>query len=196
MNIGPYLHGMSRFASVNGEKNRRRKPLSLRRKIINIICFVAGIAIIIAVFAMGLGQIFLIGGAFFLGICIIPTTMSWGKNLVIFETEIAANQRRADMELDFNKKKAMLGYYLMFTPLYILMLGCFFFPARQAWIVPYIPILLMSVITSVLTAHTVDTLGFNLKKYKLTHIVLHIVIFVGGLFIRNYIMDPWLVLNS
>ncbi len=192
MNRGPFLHGMARFAAVNNKRNRRYKRVSLARTIVNIVCFLLGLAVIIAVIALGIGKIFLVGAAFFLGVSAVPLLMSAGKNMVMHETEIAINQKRAEMKLDFNKKRVIIGYFLMFTPLYILMFASFFFPALDAWIVPYIPVFVYTIIAAALTAHTVEMLDFSMKKYKLIHISLFILIAIAGFFIRAFIMFPWL----
>ena len=192
MNRGPFLHGMVRFANVNCKNNRRRRRVTLARTIVNLIFFALGLAVIIAVIALGLGKIFLVGAAFFLGVAAVPLLMSTGKNMVMHETEIAINQKRAEMELDYNKKRVIIGYLLMFTPLYILMLASFFFPALDAWIVPYIPVFVYTLIAAVLTAHTVEALDLSIKKYKWIHISLFVLIAIAGFFIRACIMFPWL----
>lgn len=192
MNRGPFLHGLVRFANVKYKNNRRYKRVSLARTIVNLICFTLGLAVIIAVIALGIGEIFLVGAVFFLGVSAVPLLMSAGKNMVMHETEIAINQRRAEMELDFNKKRVIVGYFLMFTPLYILMLASFFFPALDAWIVPYIPVFVYTLIAAVLSTHTVEILDFSVKKYKFIHTSLFISIAIAGFFIRACIVFPWL----
>lgn len=192
MNRAPFFHGLARFVHVNNKGNRRFKRVSLKRKIINAIFFALGIALLIFVFVKGLGQIFIFGAAFFLGICAIPLSMSTGKNMVLYEAYIAGNQKRANLPLDFNRKKAIIGYILMFAPLYILMLGCFFFPAHKAWVIPYIPLFMYTLISASLSAHTVEALELSMKKYKWIHILLYIGIFALGCFIRIFIMYPWL----
>ena len=189
---GPYLHGMLRFSNVNNKRNRRYKRVSPLRTAVNITCFVLGLAIVITVFALGLGEIFLIGGAFFLGVSAVPLLMSFGKNMVMHETEIALNQKRADIPLDFDRKRAFLGYFLIFTPLYVLMLASFFFPALDAWIVPYIPVFVFTIVSAALTAHTVEILEFSIKRYKLLHISLFVIIAISGFFIRAFVMFPFL----
>ena len=192
MNRGPFLHGMLRFSNVNHEKNRRHKRISLARTILNLICFLAGLTLLIVVIAMGGGPGFLAGAIFFLGVASIPFTMSLGKRFVMRELEFVVNQRRAEMPLDFNKKKAACGYIFMFGPLYILMLACFFFPAHDAWIVPYIPVFLYTLIAAILSKHTVEMFDFSTKKYKWIHISLYIGIFIVGCLARIFIVYPWL----
>ena len=158
----------------------------------DIICFLLGIAFIIAVLALGLADIFLVGAVFFLGVAGIPFSMSIGKNMVMHEAEIALNQKRAELELEYNKTKVIVGYFLMFTPLYVLMLASFFFPAHDAWAVPYIPLFVFTVVAAALTRHTVEILDLNVKKYRWIHISLFVIIAIAGFFIRAYIMFPWL----
>ena len=141
---------------------------------------------------MGGGAGFLAGAVFFFSLSSIPFTMSLGKRFVMRELEFVVNQRRAEIPLDFSVKKVKLGYTLMFAPLYIIMLGCFFFPAHDAWIVPYIPTSLYLVIAAILSKHTVELFNFSTKKYKWIHILLFIAIFIAGIFIRIFIMYPFL----
>ena len=192
MNRGPFLHGMLRFSNVNNEKNRRYKKVSKARAILNLISFILGLTILIVVFSMGGGAGFLAGAVFFFSLSYIPFTMSLGKRFVMRELEFVVNQRRAEIPLDFSVKKVKLGYALMFAPLYVIMLACFFFPAHDAWIVPYIPTALYLVIAAILSKHTVELFNFSTKKYKWLHILLFIAIFIAGIFIRIFIMYPFL----
>ena len=192
MNRGPFLHGMLRFSNVNNEKNRRYKKVSKARAILNLISFILGLTILIVVFSMGGGAGFLAGAVFFFSLSSIPFTMSLGKRFVMRELEFVVNQRRAEIPLDFSVKKVKLGYALMFAPLYVIMLACFFFPAHDAWIVPYIPTALYLVIAAILSKHTVELFNFSTKKYKWLHILLFIAIFIAGIFIRIFIMYPFL----
>lgn len=192
MNRGPFLHGMLRFANAKYEKNRRYKKVSRARAILNLICFLLGLSTVIVVFALGGGPGFIAGAFFFLAIGSIPFTMSLGRKFVMNELEIAVNQRRCEEKLDFSTKKAMIGYTLMFAPLYIIMLACFFFPAKDAWIVPYIPTFVYTIISIILSVHTVENLDFSIKKYKRVHILLFISIAVIGALIRIFIMHPFL----
>ena len=192
MNRGPFYHGILRFSNVNNEKNRRYKRVSKARAILNLISFLLGLTVLIIVIANGGGPGFLAGAIFFLSLASIPFTMSLGKRFVMGEIEFAVNQKRAEMPLDFSTKKAMLGYTLMFAPLYIIMLACFFFPAHEAWIVPYIPTFLYTLIAAILSKHTVELLDFSTRKYKWVHILLFIGIFIAGVLIRIFIMYPFL----
>ena len=192
MNRGPFYHGMLRFSNVNNEKNRRYKKVSKARAILNLISFILGLTILIVVFSMGGGAGFLAGAVFFFSLSSIPFTMSLGKRFVMRELEFVVNQRRAEIPLDFNVKKVKFGYALMFAPLYVIMLACFFFPAHDAWIVPYIPTALYLVIAAILSKHTVELFNFSTKKYKWLHILLFIAIFIAGIFIRIFIMYPFL----
>ena len=192
MNRGPFLHGMLRFSNANSEKNRRYKKISKARIALNLIAFILGLTILIVVIAMGGGPGFLAGAIFFFAIGSIPFTMSWGRRTVMSELEIAVNQRRAEMKLDFDTKKVIRGFILMFAPLYIIMLGCFFFPAHDAWIVPYIPVFVYTIIATILSKHTVEIFEFSVKKYKWIHILLYVTIFIAGVFIRIFIMYPFL----
>ena len=192
MNRGPFLHGMLRFSNVNSEKNRRQKKISKARAILNLIAFLLGLTILIVVIATGGGPGFLAGAIFFCAIGSIPFTMSWGRRMVMSELEVAVNQRRADMRLDFNVKRVIRGYVFMFAPLYIIMLGCFFFPAHNAWVVPYIPVFVYTIIAAILSKHTVELFDFSIKKYKWIHISLYAAIFIAGVLIRIFIMYPFL----
>ena len=192
MNRGPFLHGMYRFSNVNSAKNRRYKKISKARIALNLIAFILGLTILIVVIATGGGPGFLAGAIFFFAIGSIPFTMSWGRRTVMNELEIAVNQRRAEMKLDFDTKKVIRGFILMFAPLYVIMLGCFFFPAHDAWIVPYIPVFVYTIIAAILSKHTVEIFEFSVKKYKWIHILLYVGIFIAGVFIRIFIMYPFL----
>ena len=192
MNRGPFLHGMYRFSSVNSVKNRRYKKISKARIALNLIAFILGLTILIVVIATGGGPGFLAGALFFFAIGSIPFTMSWGRRIVMSELEIAVNQRRAEMKLNFDTKKVIRGFILMFAPLYVIMLGCFFFPAHDAWIVPYIPVFVYTIIAAILSKHTVEIFDFSVKKYKWIHILLYVGIFIAGVFIRIFIMYPFL----
>ena len=192
MNRGPFLHGMMRFSSVNNAKNRRYKRISPARTILNLICFLLGLTVLIVVIAMGGGPGFLAGALFFAGVGSIPFTMSLGKRFVMRELEFVVNQRRAEIPLDFNVKKTKLGFILMFAPLYVLMLACFFFPAHDAWVVPYIPVFLYTMIAAILSKHTVELFDFSAKKYKWIHISLYVGIFILGCLVRIFIIYPFL----
>ena len=192
MNRGPFLHGMLRFSNVRNKDNRPYKPVSTARKIVNLICFVLGLAIIIATIALGLTKVFLVGAVFFFGVASVPLLMSIGKNMVIYEKEIAVNQKRAELPLVFDKRKVLFGYILMFAPLYILMMGCFFIPVENAWAVPYIPLFVFTLISAMLTAHTIDAFEFSMSKYKFVHTFLYIFIIVVGFFVRGLIIFPYL----
>ena len=192
MNRGPFLHGMLRFSNVNNEKNRRYKKISKARAILNLISFLLGLTILIVVFAMGGGPGFLAGAGFFFALASIPFTMSFGKRFVMKELEFVVNQRRAEIPLDFNPKKVKLGFCLMFAPLYIILLGSFFFPANYAWSLPYIPTFLYNTVAAILSTHTVELFDFSTKKYKWIHISLNICIIIAGAFIRIFIMFPFL----
>lgn len=192
MNRGPFLHGMLRYSNAQNEKNRRYKKISRARTILNLVAFLLGLTVLIVIFSLGAGPAFLAGAVFFFAICSIPFTMSLGRRFVMNELEIAVNQRRAEVELNFSVKKAMLGYIFMFAPLYLIMLGCFFFPAHDAWVVPYIPVFVYTLISAILSIHTVEIFNFSTKKYKWIHILLYIGIFIAGIFIRIFIMYPFL----
>ena len=192
MNRGPFLHGMYRFSNVNSEKNKRYKKISKARIALNLIAFILGLTVLIVVLANGGGPGFLAGAIFFFAIGSIPFTMSWGRRIVMSELEIAVNQRRAEMRLDFNTKKVVRGFVFMFAPLYIIMLGCFFFPAHDAWVVPYIPVFIYTIIAAILSKHTIEIFDFSVKKYKWIHILLYVGIFISGVFIRIFIMYPFL----
>ena len=192
MNRGPFLHGMLRFSNVNNEKNRRYKKISKARAALNLISFILGLTILIIVFSMGGGPGFLAGACFFFALASIPFTMSLGKKFVMRELEFAVNQRRAEIPLDFSVKKVKLGFCLMFAPLYIIMLGSFFFPAHSAWVLPYLPTFLYTTVAAILSTHTVELFDFSPKKYKWIHISLNLSIIIAGFFIRIFIMYPFL----
>ena len=192
MNRGPFLHGMMRYANAQNEKNRRYKKISKGRTILNLVAFLLGLTVLIVVFSLGAGAAFLAGAVFFFAIGAIPFTMSVGRRFVMGELEIAINQRRAAIKLEFNVKRVMLGYVFMFAPLYIIMLGCFFFPAHDAWIVPYIPVFVYTLVAAIVSKHTVEAFDFSVKKYKWIHISLYIGILIAGVFVRIFIMYPFL----
>ena len=192
MNRGPFIHGMLRFSNAINEKNRRYKKVSKARAILNLIAFLLGLTILIVVISLGGGPGLIAGAIFFFAIGSVPFTMSWGRRTVMSELEIVINQRHADMKLDFNVKKVVRSFVLMFAPLYTIMLGCFFFPAHDAWMVPYIPVFVYTIIAAILSNHTIELFNFNTKKYKWIHISLYIAIFIAGVFIRIFIMYPFL----
>ena len=196
MNRGPFINGWIRYNATKGSNSVRSHKPSLLRRIINIVCFILGIALLAFIIVNGLMGIFMPTAIFFLVLLSIPTAMSVGKGLMMAENEIAINQRRADLPLEFSRKKAIWGYILMFGPLYLLMLACFFFPAYNAWIVPYIPIFVYTTISLVLSMYSVENFQFNAKKYKIIHIALYITIFALGLCVRAYIIMPWLALHG
>ena len=190
MNRGPFIHGLYRFSNVRNAKNRRYKKTSLRRKIINWICFVLGAAILVLSIFMGAGAIIFGGALFFLCFAAIPFITSVGKNMMLYEHEIAINQKRAEEKLDFDVKRAKLGYILIFLPNYVAMLACFLIPAHDAWIVPYIPIFVFNLISVLLTEHTVETFDFSTKKYRKIHSLLYISIFILGALLRIFVIFP------
>ena len=196
MNRGPYINGWLRYNATRSHNSARAGKPSVLRRIINIICFILGAFLLGLVIVNGLLGIFMPTAIFFFALLSVPTAMSIGKGMVMAENEIAINQRRADMPLDFNRKKAIWGYVLMFGPLYFLMLACFFFPAYNAWIVPYIPVFVYTTISAVLSMYSIENFQFNAKKCKAIHISLYIVIFILGLLVRAYIITPWLALNG
>lgn len=190
MNRGPFIHGMIRYSNVRNEKNTRYKRVSLKRKIINAICFLLGLFILVISIINGLGKIILVGALFFGILAFIPFMTSIGKNMLMYEFEIACNQKRAEMELNFDVKRAKLGYFLIFSPLYASLFLCLLFPAHKAWIIPYIPIFFTTTITAILTAHTVEGLDFSIKKYKWTHILVNLGILIVGGLIRVLLIYP------
>lgn len=189
---GPFLHGLLRFSNVKNKNNRRYKPASPVRKFVNTLCLILGLAVIVAVIALDLTQIFLIGAIFFFTVGAIPFFMSLGKNMVMYEQEIAVNQKRAEMVLDFNRKRVILGFFLMFTPLYILMLGCFLLPFEGAWIVPYIPLFVFTLIAAMLSQHSAEIFEFSAKKYKKIHVLLFIGTIILGTTLRISFIIPYL----
>ena len=195
MNRGPFIHGWARWRATHSN-NRGYRHISPLRKIINLVCFLLGLGIIVFVFTKGLAGIFVPTAIFFLILVSIPTTMSVGKDLVLFQNDIAVNQKRAELPVEFNRKKAIIGYILMFTPLYLLMLGGFFFPAYNAWILFYIPTFLYTTVSVVVSQHTVENMDFGLRKYRIIHISLYILVLIGGMAVRAYIIHPWLVANG
>ena len=192
MNRGPFIRGMARYTTAANEGNQRRKKISRGRIIFNISCMALGLIIVAFVLFFDLTEAFLVGAIFLLVLCSIPFTMTIGKDLLMYELEIVINQHRAELPLSFNRKKAICGYILMFAPLYILMMGCFFFPAEGAWVVPYFPIFLYTLLSAVLANHTVSTFEFSTVKYKLIHISLFVLIFVGGLILRGTLLENWI----
>ena len=190
MNRGPFIHGWYRFSQVRNAKNRRYKKTSLKRQIINWILFALGAGILIFSIIKGIGPIILAGAIMFLGLGSIPFITSVGKNMLMYEHEIAINQKRAEIQLDFDVKRVKIGYVLIFLPIYLAMLACFFIPVHDAWIVPYIPICVFNIISVLLTENTLYAFDFSTKKYKWIHTLLYIGIFVVGALIRIFIMYP------
>lgn len=190
MNRGPFIHGMIRYSNVRNEKNRRYKKTSLRRKIFNLICFALGLGILIIAIINGLGELIIFGSLLFGSLALIPFITSVGKNMLMYEYEIAVNQKRAETELSFDIKRTKIGYALIFAPLYVAMFLCLLIPIHKAWIVPIIPICFTNVIVIILTAHTVEVFDFSTKKYKWIHILLHLGILLLGSLIRALIIYP------
>lgn len=189
MNRGPFIHGMARYSYANNKNNRMYRPVSLRRKIVNLIAFLLGVTLVVIVFATGGGEGFIASAFFFLGLSSVPFTMSLGNKWVMGEAEIAMNQKRAGKPLDIRRKKAAWGFVLMFAPLYILMQGSFFLPMKTAWFLPYIPVFMYTLIAVILSVNSAEALDFNTKKYKLIHLFLFIGIFAVGMVIRFWLYN-------
>lgn len=189
MNRWTYYIVSQRLKNGGKEVYRPRK-MSRARKIANILGIIFGVAFLglIVVYA-GIGAI-LAGLLFFGTIYGGLYTLHTGKELLLYESDIVKNQLNNNIPIDFNVKRAKLGFFMAFAPIYVMMFIAGLVPGGWLWFVPYMPFFAICLILTYMSHGFIEIFNFSHAKYRLCHLCAHLFVFTASTLIRELIITP------
>ena len=102
-------------------------------------------------------------------VALITFSLRKGKAMIVKERQIIECQINSKNPIGFSKKRALLGYILMFSVLWILMPTVLLIPASVAWAYILPPVFIVFLALCSRWKETWVLLGFKRAKYFLMH---------------------------
>ena len=104
-------------------------------------------------------------------VALITFSLRKGKAMVVKERKIVECQINSKDPIGFSKKRALMGYILMFSFLWILMSAVFLIPSSIAWVYILPPVTVVYIALCSIWKETWVILGFRKNRYLLMHVL-------------------------
>ena len=167
--------------------------IDILRIVVNCVCFlVAGLIVLLLALAgifdniahavpMYIGLVLLLGG--------VPAIMAAGNRMIKKQDDIISLQVHFNQPKSFNKRSVILGYVLMFLPLYVFLTATILIP-HGIFVAFFIPISVMTFMIIRMKRAMLDTFNISRKKYGLIHTISFIFSIILGFILRSTVVIP------
>ena len=153
------------------------------RKILNIAFFMIGVALAALSFRL-FGKTAFIIYAICFTLVFCPLIMRAGIGSIMYERLCVINQISADMPIDYNKKRFVIGYFKAFTPMYAFIFASLLMPARGLWVVPFIPSMIAWFVFYKMLMNPWVDIGRKKSRYRLIHLTVLAALLIAAVLIR------------
>ena len=173
-----------------------KNNFSIFKIIINGVCFALAAFLLIGFFASGAINDYKQAIPVYIGIVIvlagIPALMAAGNRLVIKEDEKISIQALHNVPISFSKRNVIIGYIVMFFPLYLFILSTLLLPFEGGWAVFFIPASVITFVLSKLKAEMLSPFKITKKRYNLAHFGAYAFSVIAGAIIRFTVIIPYI----
>ena len=156
------------------------------RKILNIVFLIIAAAFAVGSFSLLGKTVFIIYMIGFTLVC-CPLIMRAGIGSIMYERLCVINQISADMPINYNKKRFVVGYFKAFTPMYAFVFASLMMPARGLWVVPFIPSMIAWFIFYKMLMNPWVDIGWKKSSYRLIHLTILFALLLVAVLIRVFI---------
>ena len=167
------------------------------RLIVNIVCFAIAGIIIVALLMTGALDNMKEAIPFYIAIVIIlagiPAFMALGNRMIIKQDSIIEMQTRFNQPVKFSKRSVILGYGIMFSPLYLFILGSLLIPFEGgAWAIFFIPASVITFVLSKLKGEMLAPFKISKLKYRCCHLGAYAICVLSGILLRIAVILPYI----
>ena len=126
-------------------------------------------------------------------LCGLPLFMRFGYKIIRRQDEKIASQALHNEPIEFKKYAVIIGYIMMFSPLYSLIFLTLLIPFDTLiWLALYIPFSVMNMAITRGRQDDISAFGMSVKGYKLCHTIAFLSCTCAGLLIRFFVVMPLL----
>ena len=174
---------------------------SIVKLIINTVCFFIAGCVILALISLGAIDQIKQALPVYIGIVVIlagiPALMAFGNRMIIKEDEKISLQAHFNKPVSFIKKNVILGYVIMFFPLYLFILATLLIPFESAWAIFLIPASVITFVLAKLKGEMLSSFKISKRKYTLCHFGAYAASVIMGALLRFTVIIPWMeVMNA
>ena len=171
--------------------------VNIFRLIVNIICFALAGIIIAALIMTGAFDNMKDAIPFYIAIIVIlagvPAFMALGNKMIIKQDSIIEAQIRFNQPVSFSKRSVILGYVIMFSPLYLFILASLLVPFEGGgWAIFFIPASVITFVLSKLKEEMITPFKIPKRKYKLSHLGAYALSVLIGALLRFTVILPYI----
>ena len=126
-------------------------------------------------------------------LCGLPLFMGYGYRIIRKQDEKISLQALHNEPIKFKKYAVVIGYIMMFSPLYSLIFLTLLIPFDTLiWLALYIPFSIINITISKMRRADISAFGMSLKRYRLYHMIAFVSCTCAGLLIRIFVVMPLL----
>lgn len=124
-------------------------------------------------------------------LCGLPLFMRYGYRIIRKQDEKISQQALHNEPIKFKKYAVVIGYIMMFSPLYSLIFLTLLIPFDTLiWLALYIPFSVMNMAITRGRQDDISAFGMSLKRYRLYHTIAFLSCTCAGLLIRFLVVMP------
>ncbi len=188
------LHGSAGFYFKEQTMKRRFK---LGRFIKNLFFLILSAILVFVIYVLGifenLKHAIPLYTVLLIMLCGLPLFMGYGYKIIRKQDEIISLQVLHNQPIKFNRHAVIVGYLMMFSPLYALIFLTLLIPFDTLiWLALYIPFSVMNIAISKIRQTDISAFGMSVKKYKLYHLIAFLSCTCSGLLLRIFVVMPLL----
>ena len=169
---------------------------SIVKLIINTVCFLIAGCVILALISLGAIDKIKQALPVYIGIVVIlagiPALMAFGNRMIIKEDEKISLQAHFNKPVSFIKKNVILGYVIMFFPLYLFILATLIIPFESAWAIFLIPASVITFVLAKLKGEMLSPFKISKRKYILFHFGAYAASVIIGILLRITVILPYI----
>ena len=178
-----------------------KNGFSIVKLIINTVCFLIAGCVILALISLGAIDNIKQALPVYIGIVVIlagiPALMAFGNRMIIKEDEKISLQAHFNKPVSFIKRNVILGYIVMFFPLYLFILATLLIPFEGGWAIFFIPGSVITFVLSKLKAEMLSPFKIKKKNYNICHFCAYAFSVIIGALLRFAVIIPYMeALNS
>ena len=124
-------------------------------------------------------------------LCGLPLFMGYGYRIIRKQDENISLQALHNEPIKFKKYAVVIGYIMMFSPLYSLIFLTLLIPFDTLiWLALYIPFSVVNLVVTKRRQSDISAFGMSLKRYRLYHTIAFFACTCSGLLLRFFVVMP------
>jgi len=170
-----------------------KRKIDFLRIIVNGVCFLAAGLIVLLLALSGLFDNIVHAVPMYIGLVLflggVPAIMAAGNRMIKKQDDAISTQVYFNQPKSFNKRSVILGYVLIFLPLYVFLTSTILIP-HGIFVAFFIPISVMTFMIIRMKRAMLDTFNISKKKYGLIHTASFIFSIILGFVLRSTVIIP------